>query len=93
MFSSRNITAGLLALGFAADPAFAAPDIYYNGPAPAEACADGVAIPGAASPKLKRICEDALKDDSLTLADKTATLANSGSSACASATSSPRSPA
>ncbi len=78
MFSSRNITAGLLALGFAADPAFAVPDIYYNGPAPAEACADGVAIPGAASPELKRICEDALKDDSLTLADKTATLANSG---------------
>lgn len=70
MLSSRSITTGLLALGFAAEPAFAAPDIYYNGAAPAEACADRVAIPGAASPKLKRFCEDALKDDSLTLADK-----------------------
>ncbi|WP_321488536.1 tetratricopeptide repeat protein [uncultured Hyphomonas sp.] len=78
MFPSRSITAGLLALGFAADPAFAAPDIYYNGPAPAEACADGVAMPGAASPELKRVCENALEDASLTLADRTATLANSG---------------
>ena len=78
MFSSRSITAGLLALGFAADPAFAAPDIYYNGPSPAEACADGVATPGEASADLKRVCENALEDPSLTLADRTATLANSG---------------
>ncbi len=78
MFSSRHITAGLLALGFSADPAFAAPDVYYNGPPPAEACAKGVAEPGAASPALKRVCETALDDRTLTLADRAATLANSG---------------
>ena len=65
MFSSRHITAGLLALGFAADPAFAAPDIFYNGPAPAEACAEGVAKPGAASPSLKRVCEAALANSGI----------------------------
>jgi len=78
MFLCRRFTAGVLALGFAADPAFAAPDIYRNGPAPAEACAAGVATPGAASPALKRLCENALDDRDLSLSDKAATLANSG---------------
>lgn len=78
MFSSRSITAGLLALGFAADPAFAAPDIFSNGPTPAEACAAGVATPGAASPTLKRVCENALHQRNLNQSDRAATLANSG---------------
>ncbi|MEO1963671.1 tetratricopeptide repeat protein [Hyphomonas sp.] len=78
MFSSRSITAGLLALGFAADPAFAAPDLYRNGPTPAETCANGVATPGAASPALKRVCEEAVSEQALSRKDRAATLANSG---------------
>lgn len=78
MFSSRSITAGLLALGFAADPAFAAPDLYRNGPTPAETCANGVAAPGAASPALKRVCEEAASEQALSRKDRAATLANSG---------------
>jgi len=78
MFSSRSITAGLLAIGFAADPAFAVPEIYRNGPTPAETCAEGVATPGAASETLKRVCEDALEEQALSRKDRAATLANSG---------------
>ncbi|MCA8903046.1 MAG: tetratricopeptide repeat protein [Hyphomonas sp.] len=78
MFSSRNLIAGLLALGFAADPAFAIPETLYSGDSPAESCAAGVAVPGAASTRLKRLCEDALTDPSLRAGDRAATLANSG---------------
>lgn len=78
MFSSRNITAGLLALGFAADPAFAAPDIYYQTTSPAVACAEGVATPGAASAALKRVCETAVDLPMISRDDRAATLANSG---------------
>lgn len=78
MFSSRAILAGLMAIGYSADPAFAAPDTFYSGETPAKACADGVAEPGAASLRLKRVCEDALTDPSLTPANRAATLANSG---------------
>jgi tetratricopeptide (TPR) repeat protein len=78
MFSSRSILTGLFALGFAADPAFAAPDIFYQSDSPAEACAAGVAIPGEATPGLKRICEKALDQPMISPRDKAATLANSG---------------
>ena len=78
MFSSQNILAGLFAVGFAADPAFAAPDVFYQSESPAVACAAGVAIPGEASPWLKRICEAAVDQPMISPRDKAATLANSG---------------
>ncbi|MEZ5985105.1 MAG: tetratricopeptide repeat protein [Hyphomonas sp.] len=74
----KSILAGLLAIGFANDPAFAAPVTYYDGPTPAETCAAGVAKAGAASQSLKRACEDALGKQALSHSDRAATLANSG---------------
>ena len=78
MFSSRSVLIGLLSLGFAADPAFATPIIYYPDQSPAEACAAGVAEPGSPTPGLKSVCEKALAQPLLSRKDKAATLANMG---------------
>jgi tetratricopeptide (TPR) repeat protein len=74
----RAFTLFTLMSAAAVDPALAAPLVLAAGPSPAEACAKEVAATDTASPRLKRLCDEAVTQAGLTDHDRAASLANAG---------------
>ena len=74
----RAFTFTAMIMAAAVDPALAAPLVLAAGPSPAEACANEIAATDSASPRLKRLCDEAITQAGLTDRDRAAALANAG---------------
>ena len=74
----RAFTFTALMIAAAADPALAGPLVLASGPSPAEACAHELAATDTVSPRLERLCDEAVTQAGLTDRSRAAALANAG---------------